>query len=229
MRAGDLMTTDVDTVPPATPVRAIARLLASRHISSVPVLDAEGQVLGIVTEADVLRRLAGAAEKPRGWFGSLFASAASDAEHYTRTHGVKASDVMTTKLVSVAEDATAESIALLMEERHVKRVLVLRNGMLAGVVSRADLLAALLAPAAEPAAGAEDERIRKAIESALHLQPWSRPFFIWPTVEGGVVTFHGFCDVEEVRHALRVMAEDAAGVTGVKLDISNFPRALYGA
>lgn len=229
MQARDLMSTNVVTVPPETPVRAIARLLASRHISSVPVIAPDGQVLGIVTEADVLRRLAGAAEKPRGWFSGLFASVATDAQRYVRTHAVKASDVMTRTLVSVPEDATAEAIALLMETRQVKRVLVLRDGMLAGVVSRADLLAALLAPAAAPAAGVEDERIRKAIEAALHLQPWSRPFFIWPTVENGVVTFHGFCEVEEVRRALRVMAEDAAGVTEVKLDISNFPRALYGA
>jgi CBS domain-containing protein len=72
LTARDLMTADVVTVPPETPVLAVARLLAERHISAVPVLDATGNVLGIVTEADLIRRLAGEEDKPKGWLSQLF-------------------------------------------------------------------------------------------------------------------------------------------------------------
>ncbi|WP_431283262.1 CBS domain-containing protein [Humitalea sp. 24SJ18S-53] len=229
MKAKHLMTTDVVTVPPDTPVRALARLLADRHVSAVPVLAADGRVAGIVSESDLLRRLAGMAERPRGWFGGLFASTHADAARFARTHGAKARDIMTTDLVAVTEETLAADIALMMEERHVKRVLVLRDGMLVGVVSRADLLAALFGPADTTEAGIEDTQIRKAVETAIRRESWARPFYIWPTVEKGAVTFHGFCDVAEVRTALRVLAEEVPGVTDVKVEVSTMPRAIYGA
>ncbi len=229
MQAKHLMTTDVITVPPEAPVVALARLLADRRIGAVPVLGPDGRVVGIVSESDLLRRLAGTVEQPRGWFSQMFASTHADAARFTRTHGAKASDIMTKNLVSVTEDTPAGDIALLMEERRVKRVVVLRDGLLVGVVSRADLLAALVAPAEATEAGAEEDTIRRAVEAAIHREAWARPFFIWPTVEKGVVTFHGFCDVAEVRTALRVLAEEVPGVTEAKMAVVALPRALYGA
>ena len=111
LTARDLMTTDVVTVPPETPVIAMARLLAERGISAVPVLGADGALLGMVTEADLIRQLAGEEDKPASWFSSLFADPARGAEHYARTHGAKARDIMTEKLISVEPDATAAHVA----------------------------------------------------------------------------------------------------------------------
>ena len=119
--AKDLMTPDVVTVPPETPVMAIARLLADRGISAVPVVDAAGKVLGIVTEADLIRRLAGEEDKPASWFGSLFSDPASQAERYARTHGVTARDLMTEAVVSVTPDTTAAHVAHVMEDKKVRR------------------------------------------------------------------------------------------------------------
>jgi CBS domain-containing protein len=99
LRARDLMTPDVVTVPPETPVVAIARLLAERGFSAVPVTGAAGRLLGIVTEADLIRRLAGE-ERPAGWFSSLFADPARQAVRYARTHGATAGDVMTEAVLS---------------------------------------------------------------------------------------------------------------------------------
>jgi CBS domain-containing protein len=100
LRARDLMTPDVVTVPPETPVVAIARLLAERGFSAVPVTGAAGRLLGIVTEVDLIRRLAGEEERPAGWFSSLFADPARQAVRYARTHGAIAGDVMTEAVLS---------------------------------------------------------------------------------------------------------------------------------
>ncbi len=105
LRARDLMTTEAVTVPPAT---SLARLLADRGISAAPVGDAEGRPLGIVTEADLLRRLAGAEDKPAGWLRRLFRDPDRQAKRYARTQGAEARDVITKDVVSVEPDATAE-------------------------------------------------------------------------------------------------------------------------
>ncbi|MFC7542183.1 CBS domain-containing protein [Siccirubricoccus deserti] len=111
---------------------AVARLLAERGISAVPVLDKAGTVLGLVTEADLIRRLAGAEDQPTGWFRNPFADPAEQANRYARTHGATAADIMTTEVVTVEETAPATHIAHLMEERGIRRVLVVQDGKLRG-------------------------------------------------------------------------------------------------
>lgn len=226
--ARDLMTPDVVTVPPETPVMAMARLLADRGISAVPVVDAEGKVLGIVTEADLIRRLAGEEDKPSSWFGSLFSDPASQAERYARTHGVTAKDLMTEKVVSVAPDTTAAHVAQMMEKQNIRRVIVLENDKLKGIVSRADLLRALVAPVHEDAE-LSDERIRRAVMAAMKNEPWTDTFYTMVEVKDGVVTFHGFRRSDAVQKALRVLAENVPGVKGVQDDTQPMPVFIYGA
>jgi CBS domain-containing protein len=228
LKARDLMTPDVVTVPPETPVVAVARLLAERGISAAPVLDKSGAVLGIVTEADLIRRLAGEEDAPRGWFSSLFSDPAADADRYARTHGVTAADIMTEEVVAVAEDTTAAHIAHLMEDRHIRRVLVVTEGRLRGLVSRADLLRALVAP---PAAEGElsDDRIRRAVLAAMRKEPWADTFYTMVEVRDGVVEFHGFSRTEAVKRGLRVLAENVPGVKGVVDNTQPMPVYLYAA
>lgn len=225
--ARDLMTPDVVTVPPETPVMAMARLLADRGISAVPVVDAAGKVLGIVTEADLIRRLAGEEDRPSSWFGALFADPASQAERYARTHGVTARDLMTEKVVSVAPDTTAAHIAHMMEEQKIRRVVVVDGDKLKGIVSRADLLRALVAP---PHVEAElsDERIRRAVMAAMKKEPWTDTFYTMVEVKDGTVTFHGFRRSDTVQKALRVLAENVPGVKVVQDDTQPMPVFIYG-
>ena len=225
--ARDLMTPDVVTVPPETPVMAMARLLADRGISAVPVVDKDGKVLGIVTEADLIRRLAGEEDRPASWFGTLFADPASQAERYARTHGVTARDLMTEKVVSVAPDTTAAHVAHMMEEQKIRRVVVVEGEKLKGIVSRADLLRALVAP---PHVEAElsDERIRRAVMAAMKKEPWTDTFYTMVEVKDGVVTFHGFRRSEAVQKALRVLAENVPGVKSVQDDTQPMPVFIYG-
>lgn len=136
---------------------------------------------------------------------------------------------MTTEVVSVAEDTPAERIAELMEEKRLKRVPVLRDGKLAGLVSRADLLRlAFTPPAPTPEGEASDERIRRAVEAAMREQPWADVNIVYPTVEKGVVTFHGFCRSDSVPKALRVLAERVPGVKAVELKLEPPPALMLG-
>ncbi|HYZ34829.1 MAG TPA: CBS domain-containing protein [Crenalkalicoccus sp.] len=227
MRARDLMTPDVVTIPPQTPVPAIARLLAERGISAVPVLGPAGEVLGVVTEADLVRRLAAPEDERPGWLGRLFADPTAQAERYARTHGLVARDIMTLEVVSVPEDATAAHIAHLMEERQVRRVLVMRDGRLCGIVSRADLLRAVTA-APPSGQGLTDERIRAAVVAALRQEAWADTFHTLVEVKDGVVTFHGFSRGPAVQRALRVLAENVPGVQRVEDAMEPMPAYLYG-
>ncbi|WP_236019748.1 CBS domain-containing protein [Sabulicella rubraurantiaca] len=225
LTARDLMTAVVVTVPLATPVFAIARLLAERGISAVPVLGEKGDVMGIVTEADLIRRLAGEEDRPASWFRTLFSDAGAMADRFARTHGLRAADVMTEDVVSVTSDMRAGQVAALMEERGIRRVLVIEDGRLRGIVSRADLLRALVAPSPEPA-DCSDERIRRAMLVLMRRQPWVDGFHTIVEVKDGIVEFHGFMRDDSVRRGLRVLAESVPGVRGVRDETIPMPSVM---
>ncbi len=227
LTARDLMTPDVVTVPPATPVIAIARLLAERGISAAPVVDADGKLRGIVTEADLIRRLAGEADRPAGWLASLFSNQQLDAERYARTHGVTAADIMSTEPVSVPPGMPAAQVAHLLEDRNIRRVVVVEDGKLKGIVSRADLLRALVAPPPAVEGELSDDRIRRAVLAAMKKQPWADTFYTMVDVKDGVVTFHGFSRSTAVQRALAVLAENVPGVKSVVDDTHPMPAYLF--
>jgi CBS domain-containing protein len=223
MRARDLMTPDPVTIPPETPLAVVARTLAERGFSGAPVTDAEGRLVGMVTEGDLIRRLAAPEDPPRSWLRDFFSPAGRQAARYARTHGQTAADVMTAQLVTADEDTPIEVIAKAMEERGIRRVPVLRGERLVGLVSRADLIRALMAPPAALAADAPDERIRRDVLRAMREQPWVDAFLVFPDVKDGVVSFHGYCRNEEVKRGLRVLAEGVAGVKGVQVMVEKTP------
>jgi CBS domain-containing protein len=216
LRARDLMTAEVARVPPETPVRAIARLFADRGISAVSVTDAGGTLLGIVTESDLIRRLADEDEpSSEGWFGRLFSSPNRSAERYARSHGAKASEVMTEHVVTVGPEASAAHIAHVMDEHRIRRVLVTEGGQLLGLVSRSDLVRALVAPQQTAEGEVSDERIRRAVLAAMQRESWADTLHTAVDVRNGVVEFYGFSRSETVSHALCVLAENVPGVKSV--------------
>ena len=225
--ARDLMTVEVVTVPPDMAVTALAQLLAGRCISAAPVTDTDGRLLGIVTEADLLRRLAGAEDSPQGWLRGLVSSADRQATQYARTHGMEARDVMTTDLVTVGPDATAEQCAHLMEQRSVKRLPVVEDGRLIGIVSRADLLRAVLAP---PRVAIKqqprDERIRSALHTEMLDQPWAATLYTMTDVQDGVVTLNGSVHSDAMRRGLHVLASRIAEVERVEDRLVVAPQLL---
>jgi len=227
MNAHDLMTPDVVTVLPDTPVLAVARLLSDRGISAVPVADAKRHVLGVVSESDLLRNIAGETQKDMGFLATLFADPHRLASEYAKAHGRVAKDVMTSNLISVPPTASAAEIARLMSEKGVHRVLVMEGGRLAGIVSRADLLRAILAPPAT-AAAQSDDAIRRALIEEMRRLPWINTFFVTVIVKDGVASLYGMVGSDEIRRGLETMAENVPGVKRVDNRTEVGSAALYG-
>lgn len=213
--ARDLMTRAVVTIPPDMPVMMIVQLLADRGISAVPVTDADGALLGLVSLADLTIRLAEPGSESPSWLSWLFADPARSADRYARAHGFIAEEVMTTDFVNVPPDAPASVIAATLERKGIRRVLVTEDGRLHGVVTRSDLLPAVISRETEPA-DLSDSRIRAAILAAMRHEDWADPFFTHVEVHDGVVEFIGFTAGPAVRRALRVLAEQVPGVKGVR-------------
>jgi len=223
MKARELMSTNLVVVPPETPVTAVASLLASRGISAVPVVDAAGAPVGLVTEGDLIRRLADEKPGPVAWFFGLFKDSGKLADRFSKAHGKTARDVMTAELATVGEGASAEEIAQLMEKRGIRRVPVVKDGRLVGIVSRADLLRAVLAPHEAESALGDDAAILRAVLSAMRDQPWVDSFWVFPDVREGVVTLCGFYRSDAVRHGLKVLVEELPGVKRVEDKMEPMP------
>jgi CBS domain-containing protein len=224
--ARSLMTSQVTTIPPEMPVADIARLLAEHGISAVPVVAMDGSLLGLVTEADLICRLAARLDEAPSWLGALFADPAKAAERYARAHGFIAEEVMTTEVVTIPPDMPAAEIAATLERHRIRRVLVVERGRLLGVVSRRDLLRVVESPERE-LADVPDERVRRAIVATMRRQPWAASA-LTVEVHNGVVEFHGFSPGPPVQRALRVMAEQVPGVKQVSDQTVPIPADIYG-
>lgn len=228
MLARDVMTRDPLTLQPDTPLGVVANLFAERGISGAPVVAADGRLLGIVTEGDLIRRLAAAVEAPRSWLVEFFRPAAWQAADYARVHGQTAQDVMTRQPHTVTGDTRVEEVAHLIERHGIRRVPVVQDGMLQGIVSRADLLRALMTTSGKVAADAPDRQIRRELQKAMKEQAWVDAFYIYSDVQDGVVSFYGFCRNDEVKRALRVLAEGIPGVKGVQVLVEKPPLPVVG-
>jgi CBS domain-containing protein len=232
MNAGDVMIREVVTVGPDTPVLQIVQLLLARGISGVPVIDDEGALVGVVSEGDLLRRVEIGTEKHRGGWRAFFTGTATLAEEYVRSRGTVARDIMTREVVSVARTTPLGDIAELMEQRHIKRVPVLEEGRLVGLVSRSNLLRAFASQRAEPGAvvAADDTAIREALLAELGRQSWSRRAENTVVVTDGIVHLWGLVATPEELRALELAAQGVAGVKAVRnhmIVLSEEPYPLF--
>ena len=224
MRARDIMTTTLFTVRRETPVRDVIQLLLERRVSGVPVVDGE-RVVGIISEGDLILRES--AHRPRGGmaflFQQLFEDHAKLAEQYRRAHGLVAEDVMTRGVVTVQPGTPVEEIAHLMAERHIKRVPVVDDDRLVGIVSRADVLRA----AAERLRGDDtrtrpagsDDEIRRVLLRMLDREPWAEVNRIAVSCADGAVTLDGVVENAAEREAVEVAARSIPGVQAVRNEL----------
>lgn len=217
MNAADVMTTAVVSATPDMLVTDLARLMLTRRISGLPVLDHD-RLVGIVSEGDLVRRVETGTEPQYSAWLSLFMSSSSVADEYIHTHGRHARDVMTTEVVTVRDDMPVAEIAELMDWRRIKRVPVLNAaGRMVGIITRANLLQALASSAsAAAAAPVDDQRIRDALTADLATQHWiGRPQPDNIIVKDGVVHLWGRYPDPTIRRALVVAAEAIPGVRRV--------------
>jgi len=215
MRARDIMTESVVTATPDMTIHEVATLFVDHHIGGMPVVDATGKVVGVVSHSDLLHRIEnGTGRAKRAWWlDFLLSSPREQAAKYVREHGHVVGDVMCDQVISITEDASLDKIADLMERRHLKRVPVLKDGKLVGIVSRSNLIRAL-ASVASPADSSthDDAGLRDAIVLQMHGQRWglSKQGVL---VKDGVAHLWGVVESEEEKRAICIAAE---GVPGVK-------------
>ena len=225
MEAQDIMTRKVVTTTPDVTVEDVARLLLDRHISAVPVLDASGKLVGIVSEGDLVRRPEIAGERRSSWWLTLISDQAERARDYVKTHGRSVAEIMTRNVITANETTPISEIARLLESRCIKRVPVVRDGKVVGIVSRADLLRALAVREVPQATGEErkdDRAILVELRKVLHEQGWDS-HLLNVVVEDNVVHIWGLVESNEMRQALTIAAQNIAGVRQVETHFTNLP------
>ncbi len=217
MKAADVMATNVITVHQDMPVTSIAEVLLANRISAVPVVNDKDAMVGIVSEGDLIHRVEVGTERQRSWWLELLTGRELLAHEFVKSHAGKAADVMTRRVVSVTPDTPLADIASLLEKHRIKRVPVVMNGKLVGIVSRANLIQALVNLDGEKAAGApvDDLTLRGNILDQLRSKPWVDPSTINVIVNNGNVELWGIVDSEAEKDAIRVAVEVTPGVRQV--------------
>jgi CBS domain-containing protein len=213
MLAEDIMTTALVAVGPDQTIADVIRCMTGHHVSGVPVIGPGGALLGIVTEGDLLRRAEiGTAAKRSSVLAFLLGNGRLASE-YVEAHTRAVADVMTKDVATVGPDATLAEIVALMERRRVKRLPVLRDGACVGIVSRADIVAALGRALDAAASGpCDDAAIRARLGEEIAKADWCRGSRIDARVQDGVVELEGVIFDERERQAMLVLAGNVPGV-----------------
>jgi CBS domain-containing protein len=229
MKARDVMTRRVLSIGADESVQAAIDVMLKNRVSGLPVLDPSGKVVGVVTEGDFLRRVETGTQRRRKRWLEFLLGPGRMAEEYADTHGRKVSDVMTSSPLTIDEDAPLAGIVELMESRRIKRLPVVRDGRLVGIVSRANLLQAMAGlAAATPAISASDTEIRDRIMDELARETWAPVALVNVTVRDGVVDLWGSLIDERQRRAVCVAAENVPGVRAVRDHLVWEPTASIG-
>jgi CBS-domain-containing membrane protein len=227
MIAADIMVTNVITVRPDTSVRKVAEILLARRISALPVVDDADTLLGIISEADLLHRVEVGTERPYSWWVEFLTGREGLAQDYIKAHGRLAADIMTRKVFTVTADTSLREIVNLFEKHNIKRVPVVAKRKLVGIVSRADVVQALLR-AQQAAQPAEAPVSQDTAVARLRSEPW------WPgnvnvVIDNGAVELWGIVESQVQKDAIRVALETIPGVRTISNKIhvqANIPRAL---
>ena len=217
MKARDVMTRDVLTAYPDMTVQDAAAVMAEKHISGLPVVTKEGEVIGIISEGDLIHRAElGTGDEPANW-SRYFTDPKRMAEAFAKAHGAKVRDVMTRPVHSVDVDADLHDVADALEAHRMKRVPVMSGGKLVGIIARSDLVRALsravVTSSPEPRQGGN---LREVIEREMKALSWLDTSYLNMTVFDGVVRLRGFVQSNEHLDALRILLEGTSGVVAVE-------------
>jgi CBS domain-containing protein len=217
MRAADVMTVQPVSIAPDAPIVDAIHMMLQRRFSGLPVVDQHGALVGILTEGDLLRRTETGTQRRRPRWIEFFIGPGRLASEYVQATGRKVREVMSTEVHTVTEDASLEDIVELMERHRIKRVPVMRDGKVVGIITRANLLYALASIVGEtkPAAG-DDASIRSRIYAELEKQPWAPINLIDIVVRNGVVHLWGVVLDERQREAIHVAVENSSGVKSIE-------------
>lgn len=216
MKAMDVMQRELVTTTAETAIDDAVRLMVAHHISGLPVVDAAGALLGILSEGDLLRRTElGTEARVPGWIGWLTGPGRA-AREYVREHARKVGEIMTAPAISVRPRTELAEVVALMESRRIKRVPVVEDGRLVGMLTRCDLMRALesLLPRSDGRPVA-DAKLRLQLLALLRDQKWAPREAVDIRVVDGVVELLGVITDERTRQAMQVLAENTPGVRAV--------------
>ena len=215
MKAADVMVTNVISVTPDVLVQDVAYILLSNRISAVPIVDDEGELLGIVSEGDLMRRAETGTGRHRPWWLAMLTGRDIRALDYAKEHSRRITDVMTSKVVTATPDTPLRDIATLLEKNGIKRVPIVKDGKMVGIVSRANLLQALASSRIPQDVDVGDSAIRKSLVARLQAASWANAALINVIVQDGTADLWGIVDTEAEKKAVRVAAEITPGVRGI--------------
>jgi len=217
MNAEHIMTRDVISIDPDSTVLQAARLMLQHHISGLPVIDKNGNLVGVLSEGDFLRRQETRTERKRSRWLEFLMGPGRIAAEYTHSHGSKVSEVMTTEVQTVDETTPIEDIVELLERRRIKRVPVVCGGQVVGIVTRSNLMHAMVSLARKaPPTASDDATIRERLLAEIEKEKWAPAAMTNVVVHDGMVELWGVVIDERQRAALKVVAENIPGVTAVK-------------
>jgi CBS domain-containing protein len=216
VKAADVMVRDVVTIGPDESAARAARLMTENDVSALPVVTADGHMIGIMSEADLLRREEiGTANRPAGWVETI-TPATTLAAKFAKSHGKRVADLMSKDVISVTENTSLNEVAAILEHNRIKRVPVIRGDELVGIVSRSNLIQALASAVVTTSTPSDESRsIREDLLSRLNEQSWTDFGSRNVIVKDGEVHLWGLVGSDEERKALVVLAEDVPGVTKV--------------
>jgi CBS domain-containing protein len=177
-----------------------------------------------VSEGDLLHRAEAGTEMRRSPWQKFFTAGQKLAAEYAKAHACNVRDVMTKEVITAAPEAPLSEIAMLMGRHSIKRVPILSDGRLVGIVSRSDLLRAMARVPRGPEAPLSDEAIRDELLSHLLSQPWRHHTTqLNIVVTNGVVEVAGICRSDAECDAVRIAAENTPGVRAVTTNLSTLP------
>jgi len=215
MIVAELMTKTVISVAPDTNLSDAARIMLDQHLSGLPVIDRAGTLVGVVTEGDLLRRAElDTIGSPVGWLKS-FLMPSTVAADFVRTHGRRVSEIMSDDPITVTPETSLQDLAMLMRVKKIKRVPVVKDGAVVGVIARVDLLKALALKLIEVPEKMTDAEIAAYINKTIAMEKWAPKTGMRIAVHDHVVDLEGVIFSNAERDAVRVIAENAPGVKEV--------------
>ena len=217
MRTNQIMTRNVVVIAAEYSVYDAAEILLNSCISAAPVVDADGKMIGIVSEADLMHRPEIGTVPGKSWLQRLLADNTAMAKEFVRSHSHRVTDVMTKNVIFADESATVQEIVALMQQHHVKRIPILRDGKIVGIVSRGNVLQGLLAR--EPSSlnsKTDDEALRTAVTATLSKRGWASAPTSNVVAQNGVIHLWGCVDNDTIKKAYEIAAENVHGVRRVR-------------
>jgi CBS domain-containing protein len=217
MKAADVMVSNVITTGPEATVQEVAAILLKNRISALPVVTRDGELIGIISEGDLIRRKETDTEHHRSWWMQLLVGRTPLAAEYIKSHSHRVTDLMTRTVITAKPETPLRDIATLLEKHGIKRVPIVHDGKLIGVVSRANLVQAMATQSGkvETPGRIDDLIIREEVMARLDGTLWTKFAPINVIVEDGVVHLWGTVDSETVKRAVCVTVEETAGVQAI--------------